>query len=102
MPLLRWGLGAGALLAAVASVASFTAGYAMEVALLRGLLVFPPVAFAAFFAELVVSTAPPGVRASSGAAATDRSPEEHRPAGLPADLPAVREARAASADRRAA
>lgn len=101
MPLLRWGLGAGALLAAVASVASFTAGYAMEVALLRGLLVFPPVAFAAFFAELVVSTAPPGARASSGAAA-DKSPEEHRPAGLPADLPAVREARAASADRRAA
>ncbi|TAK77564.1 MAG: hypothetical protein EPO16_05300 [Dehalococcoidia bacterium] len=98
MPLLRLGLGAGAGLAVAASVASMWAGYAVEVALLRGLLVFPPVAFAAFFAELVVSTAPPGTRRSGGITAPDESSDGRRPV----DLPAEREARAASASRRAA
>lgn len=98
MPLLRLGLGAGAALAVVACIASVWAGYTVEVALLRGLLVFPPVSFTGFFAELVVSTAPPGARGSGDMAAPDESSDGRRPV----DLPAEREARAASASRRAA
>lgn len=88
MPLLRFGLEAGAAVAAAAAAASWLAGYAVEVALLRGLLAFPLVVSATFFAELVVSTAPPAVRAAG-----------ERP---PLDLARARADRDASADRRAA
>lgn len=96
MPLLRWGLNAGALVAVVASVASWMAGYAVEVALLRGLLAFPLVAFAAYFAELVVSTAP---AATPKAQATPKETAEGR---APVDLTQAHAGRGASADRRAA
>ena len=96
MPLLRWGLIAGALTSVVASAASYLAGYAMEMSLLRGLLAFPPVAFTAFFAELVVSTAPPG-GLGSAVTADELSAERH-----PLDLVPAGEQRAASIGRRAA
>lgn len=97
MPLLRWGLNAGALVAVVASVASWMAGYAVEVALLRGLLAFPLVAFAAYFAELVVSTAPAATPKAAQAASNETA--EGR---APVDLTQARAERDASADRRAA
>lgn len=102
MPLLTWGLNAGALVAVVAFGASWVAGYTVEVALLRGLLGFPLVAFAAYFAELVISTAPPSV-AKAGLAGTavgtsDGTSDERKPA----DLAQARADRDASAHRRAA
>ncbi|TAJ18021.1 MAG: hypothetical protein EPO65_09835 [Dehalococcoidia bacterium] len=103
MPLLRWGLNAGALVAIAAAVASWMAGYAMEVALLRGLLAFPLVAFAAYFAELVVSTAPPAKEKAKTAKA-DATPtsQELADGRAPVDLAQVRADRDASADSRAA
>lgn len=101
MPLLRWGLNAGALVAIAAAVASWMAGYAVEVALLRGLLAFPLVAFAAYFAELVVSTAPPAKVKSAKADAASPS-QELADGRAPVDLAQVRADRDASADSRAA
>lgn len=97
MPLLRFGLTAGALVAVIASVASWLAGYTVEVALLRGLLAFPLVAFAAFFAELVVSTSPMA-KVADAAAEFGESSEGRQPV----DLAQARADRDASADRRAA
>lgn len=97
MPLLRFGLNAGALVVVIASVASWLAGYTVEVALLRGLLAFPLVAFAAFFAELVVSTSP-AVKAADATAVLGESSEGRQPV----DLAQARADRDASADRRAA
>ena len=97
MPLLRIGLYAGALVVVTASVASWLAGYTVEVALLRGLLAFPLVAFAAFFAELIVSTASPSETATGSTAAGGPSD-----AGQPVDLAQARADRNASAERQAA
>lgn len=96
MPLLRFGLNAGAAAVVLASAASWMAGYTVEVALLRGLLAFPLVAFAAFFAELIVSTASPSETAGSTAAG---GPSD---TGLPVDLAQARADRNASAERQAA
>ncbi|RJQ12013.1 MAG: hypothetical protein C4558_02540 [Dehalococcoidia bacterium] len=97
MPLLRFGLNAGAAVVVIASTASWMAGYTVEVALLRGLLAFPLVAFAAFFAELVVSTASPAETATGRAAAGDPSD-----GGQPVDLTQAHADRNTSADRQAA
>ncbi len=101
MPLLRWGLNAGALVAIAATVASWMAGYSVEVALLRGLLAFPLVAFAAYFAELVVSTAPPAQAQAKKADATSTS-HDTTDGRAPVDLAQARADRDASADSRAA
>lgn len=98
MPLLRFGLNAGAVVVIIASVASWMAGYTVEVALLRGLLAFPLVAFAAFFAELVVATASPAETARGSVAASAGAPEEEQPV----DLAQARIDRDASAERQAA
>ena len=98
MPLLRFGLQVGALVVVIAAAASWLAGYAVEVALLRGLLAFPLVAFAAFFAELVVSTASPAAKTGGVAMGLGESSDERQPAGLAQ----ARADRDASADRRAA
>ncbi len=98
MPFLRFGLNAGALVVVVATVGSWMAGYTVEVALLRGLLAFPLIAFAAFFAELVVSTAPPAVTTRGSTKAAVESSEARRPV----DLDEARADRDGSADRRAA
>lgn len=97
MPLLRFGLNAGAAAVVIASAASWMAGYTVEVALLRGLLAFPLVAFAAFFAELVISTASPLERATGATEAGGPSD-----AGQPVDLAQARADRNASAERQAA
>lgn len=94
MPLLRWGLNAGAVVTVATSIASWMAGYTVEVALLRGLLAFPLIAFAAYFAELVISTAP----AAAGGTATDGTSDQR----TPANLAQARADRDASAERRAA
>ncbi len=96
MPLLRWGLNAGAILTVVAFVASWMAGYTVEVALLRGLLAFPLVAFAGYFAELVISTAPPAM--AGRPSASDGTSNERKPA----DLAQARADRETPAERRAA
>jgi hypothetical protein len=96
MPLLRCGLNAGAVLTLVAFGASWMAGYTVEVALLRGLLAFPLVAFAGYFAELVISTAPPAT------AATPTASDGTSSGRKPADLAQARSDRDASAERRAA
>lgn len=98
MPLLAWGLNIGALVAVVAFGASWMAGYTVEVALLRGLLGFPLVAFAAYFAELVISTAPPATAKAAGTSSADTTSEGRKPA----DLAQARADRDASAERRAA
>lgn len=100
MPLLRIGLCAGALVVVTASVASWLAGYTVEVALLRGLLAFPLVAFAAFFAELVVSTASPAAKPADMAAGS--GPGESSEERQPVDMAQARADRDASAERRAA
>lgn len=91
MPFLRFGLNAGALVVLLATVASSWAGYTVEVALLRGLLAFPLVAFVAFFAELVVATSPAPAD-DAGVAESDR----------PVDLAQVRAEREAASERQAA
>lgn len=101
MPLLRLGLNVSAVMVVIVSVASWLAGYTMEVALLRGLLMFPLVAFVGFFAELVVSTASPaerGKRTSDG----ESGEQEQSTAGEPIDLAQVRAEQDALAERQAA
>lgn len=91
MPFLRFGLNAGAVVVVLATAASWWAGYTVEVALLRGLLAFPLVAFVAFFAELVVATAPAQAE-DANAGESDR----------PVDLAQVRAEREAASERQAA
>ena len=59
MPILKIGLVGGALACLYVTWASWSAGYQIEAALLRGLLSFMAMSFVAYLGELVVATAPP-------------------------------------------
>ena len=65
MTLLRYGLYAAIGLAVLATWLSSSAGYPIEAALLRGLIAFMAGSFVAYFAELVVMTAPPVARTAA-------------------------------------
>lgn len=59
MPLLRAGLVVAALVCLSTAAASAARGFAVEVAITRGLLAFVGVVAVAYVAEIIVSTAPP-------------------------------------------
>lgn len=59
MAVLRVGLAIAGLGFLIATVASFRAGYPLEMALVRGLLSFMALSFVAYLGELVVATTPP-------------------------------------------
>ena len=69
MPILRIGLVGGALCCLYVTWASWSAGFLVEAALLRGLLAFIAMSFVAYLGELVVATAPP----ASAPAGTEES-----------------------------
>src|SRR5690606_25476390 len=101
MLILRAGLYVSALAAVYTTWASNGAGYAIEVAMLRGLLAFMAVTVVAYLAELVVLTAPPP-RKSQGMAAGQAAGEDETDPGQPTNLPAVRAERDIAADERRA
>src|SRR5690606_17351322 len=97
MLLLRAGLYVAALVALWVTWASAGAGYAIEVAMLRGLLAFMAVIFVAYLAELVVITAPPAPRETEdlddlegGDAFDDPDGDGVADADGPTTLPALR------------
>lgn len=100
MLLLRIGLYAAVLLAVSATWMSTSAGYPVEVAMLRGLVVFMGVSFVAYLGELVVATAPPPRRPRRVEAADSHDGADDENEAI--NLPAVRAERSAAADQRRA
>lgn len=96
MLILRIGLYAAIAMAALATWASTSAGYPIEVAMVRGLLAFMGGSFVAYLAELVVMTAPPPARLNEHADradveyADDYDEDEHDERVEPVSLPAIR------------
>lgn len=101
MVILRAGLHLSALVALYATWASREAGYAIEVAMLRGLVAFMAVIFVAYLAELVVLTAPPA-RRRPAATETERDGDPVDDEDHPVNLPTVRAEREVAADQRRA
>ncbi|MEX1022292.1 MAG: hypothetical protein WD058_04000 [Dehalococcoidia bacterium] len=103
MLILRLGLYLAVALALWATWASAGAGYAIEVAMLRGLVAFMALAFVAYLGEIVVMTAPPARRKAVELPAAQAAPEdEDDEDNVPVNLPALRGERSASADDRRA
>ncbi len=102
MLILRAGLYVSALAAVYTTWASTGAGYAIEVAMLRGLLAFMAVTFVAYLAELVVLTAPPARTRSQETHPAGAGAEDDLAEGQPTSLPAVRAERDVAADERRA
>lgn len=84
MLILRIGLYVAIAMAALATWMSASAGYPIEVAMLRGLLAFMACSLVAYFAELVVMTAPPPARPVPVTVADDDEDESTAPVSLPA------------------
>ena len=104
MLILRIGLYLAVAAAAYVVWASYGAGFAIEVAMLRGLVAAMAIAFVAYLGELVVMTAPPRQRAQADPphAEAPRADAEPDPSMEPVNLPAVRAERTAAADKRRA
>lgn len=103
MLILRVGLYVSVIAALYVAWASSGAGYAIEVAMLRGLLAFMAVTFVAYLAELVVLTAPPTRRGVGVAVGEDlEGDDEIEDEDEPTNLPAVRAERDVAADERRA
>jgi hypothetical protein len=107
MLILRAGLYLAAAMACVASWLSWQAGYAVEVATVRGLVVFMGISFVAYLAELVVMTAPLPNQRTRASANFERDPSARATDRLgdadePVNLPAVRATRDAAGESRAA
>ena len=100
MTLLRYGLYAAIGFAVLATWLSSSAGYPIEAALLRGLIAFMAGSLVAYFAELVVMTAPPVARPSSRVSHdVDEDDDEYDyEANEPVSLPAIRAERDAAVD----
>lgn len=101
MLILRVGLYLAVIAAAYVVWASSSAGFSIEVAMLRGLLAAMGVAFVAYLAELVVLTAPVDAKRQQQAA-SDAALADDAPPNDPVNLPAVRAERSAAADKRRA
>jgi hypothetical protein len=84
MLILRIGLYIAVGMAALATWMSASAGYPIEVAMVRGLLAFMACSLVAYFAELVVMTAPPPAGPVHAAVADDDEDESTPPVSLPA------------------
>ncbi len=92
MLILRIGLYIAIAMAALATWMSSSAGYPIEVAMVRGLLAFMACSLVSYFAELVVMTAPPPVRPVHAAVADDDESTQ------PVSLPAIRSERDSALD----
>ncbi len=98
MTLLRYGLYIAVAFAVLATWQSTAAGYPIEVALLRGLIAFMASSLVAYFAELVIMTAPPVARPSARAHRGAVRDEDEYEASQPVSLPAIRAERDAAVD----
>lgn len=107
MIILRAGLYLAMAVACLATWLSWQAGYQLEVATVRGVVAFMAVSFIAYLAELVVMTAPMPRGRARVDTGSDGDPGTWRAGTVgtsdePVNLPAVRAARDAAGDSRAA
>jgi len=104
MAILALGLYVAVGVAVLATWQSLGAGYAVEVATVRGVLAFMAVGFVAYIAELVVMTAPPpAVEPASVHVDADDADDADEESEEPVSLSAMRAERdAAAGERRAA